>query len=122
MVVGARRTRSEELREHQYKEGYASSLEEKGIEWNNNIEHIREQVERAMAESAREVSGSVIVGGNSPKSVWWNDEVKVAVRRKEAAWKEVSAASNEEAKERCMEAYREEKRKVKRYIYQRKRN
>ena len=29
--------------------------------------------------------------------------------------------SEEEAKERCMEAYREEKRKVKRYIYQRKR-
>ena len=30
------------------------------------------------------------------------------------------AASNEEAKERCMEAYREEKRKVKRYLYQSK--
>ena len=30
------------------------------------------------------------------------------------------AASDKEAKERCMEAYREEKKKVKRYIYQRK--
>ena len=43
-------------------------------------------------------------------SVWWNDEIKAAVRRKVAAWKEMLAASNEEAKERCMEAYREEKR------------
>ena len=30
------------------------------------------------------------------------------------------AASDEEAKERCMEAYREENRKVKRCIYKRK--
>ena len=39
---------------------------------------------------------------------------------KKAAWKVVLAASHEEAKERCMEAYREEKRKVKRCIYQSK--
>ena len=51
-----------------------------------------------------------IVGGKSQKSVWWNDEIKAAVRRKEAAWK---AASNEETKERYMEAYKEEKEKVK---------
>ena len=37
-------------------------------------------------------------GGKNPKSVWWNNEVKAAVRRKEAAWK-VLAASDEEAKE-----------------------
>ena len=30
------------------------------------------------------------------------------------------AASDEEAKERCVEAYREEKRKVKKFIYQTK--
>ena len=35
------------------------------------------------------------------------------VKRQEAAWKEVLAASDEEANERCME---EEKRKIKRYI------
>ena len=52
--------------------------------------------------------------------VWWNDDIKAPVRRKEAVWK-VLAASNEEEKERCMEAYREEKRKVKRCIYQSKR-
>ena len=40
--------------------------------------------------------------------MWWNDEVKAAVRIKEAAWK-VFASSNEEAKEGCMEAYRDEK-------------
>ena len=58
--------------------------------------------------------------GKNPKSVWWNDEVKAAVWRKEATWKELLAASDEETKERCMEAYREEKkekRKVKRCIY-----
>ena len=41
--------------------------------------------------------------------MWWNDEIKTTVRRKEAAWKEVLASSDEKAKERCMEVYREEK-------------
>ena len=77
----------------------------------------QEQVKQAMVESAREVCGSVKLGGKNPKNVWWNDEARVAVRRMKAAWKEVLAASDEEAKERCMDAYREEKRKVKRYIY-----
>ena len=31
-MVGARKIRSEKLREHQYKEEYVRSLEEKGIE------------------------------------------------------------------------------------------
>ena len=52
-------------------------------------------------------------GGKIPKSVCWNDKVKAAVRRKEAAWEEVLAARDEEAKERCMEACREEKSKKK---------
>ena len=42
----------------------------------------------------------------------WNDEIKAPVRRKEAASNEVLADSDEETKELCMEAYREEKRKV----------
>ena len=46
----------------------------------------------------------------------WKDGVKVEVRKKEAAWKEVLAASNEESKEKCMEAYMENK-KAKRCIY-----
>ena len=46
------------------------------------------------------------VGGNNQISVCWNDVVKTAVRRREAAWKEVLAVSDEEAKERCKEAYR----------------
>ena len=49
---------------------------------------------------------------NNPKSLCWNDGVKAAVRRKEAAWKEALAATDEETKERYMEAYREEKRKI----------
>ena len=40
--------------------------------------------------------------------------------RKEVAWKGVLATSDEETKERCMESYREEKRKVKRCIIQSK--
>ena len=50
--------------------------------------------------------------------MWWNGEVKAAVRRKEAAWKEVLAVSNEAAKARFMGSYRKEKRKVERCIYQ----
>ena len=42
------------------------------------------------------------------------------MRKKEDAWKEVLAASDEEAKERFMEVYREEERKGKRCIYQSK--
>ena len=40
-------------------------------------------------------------GGGSKECVV-EQYVKASVRRKKAAWKEVLAASNEEAKERCM--------------------
>ena len=39
------------------------------------------------------------VGEKNLKSVWWNDEGKAVIRRKV-----VLAASDEESKERCMEA------------------
>ena len=42
-----------------------------------------------MVESAREVCGLVRIEGGNPKNVWWNNQVKAAVKRKEAAWKEV---------------------------------
>ena len=51
-----------------------------------------------------------------------NGNVKGTVKRKEPAWKMVVGARDEAAKERCMEAYREEKRMVKRCIHQRKEN
>ena len=57
----------------------------------------------AMYERARKVCGSVRMWEKNPKSACWND-----VRRK------MLAGNDEEAKERCMEAYREENRKVKR--------
>ena len=60
-------------------------------------------MKRAIVESAREVCSSVKVGGKNPNFVLWNGEVNAAVRRKE-----VLTASDEEAKERYMEAYREE--------------
>ena len=121
MVVGAWRIRSEKLREDQYREGYIRYLKGKSVEWDgeNNVKHMWEQVKQPMVESAREVCGSVRMGERT-QSVWWNNEVKSAVRRKEAVWKEVLAPSDEEEKERCMEAYREKKRKVKRCIYQSK--
>ena len=62
--------------------------------------------------------GSVRVGGVNPKNVWWNEQVKAAVKRKEDAWKDVLRASIEDARERRLEVYKEEKRKVKRCNYQ----
>ena len=76
-----------------------------------------EQVKQAMVDSAREGCGSVRAVGKNPKNIWWNDVVKTAIERKEAAWKEALRTKNEVAKESCMETYKEEKRKVKRYIY-----
>ena len=64
-----------------------------------------------MVESAREVCGSVRVRGKNPKCVWWNNEIKAAVMSNEDAWKGVLAYSDEEKKERCMAAYREERRR-----------
>ena len=51
--------------------------------------------------------------------MWWNDEIKTAVRRKEASWKGILAASDEETKERCMYVCTE-RRKIKRCIIQNK--
>ena len=42
VVVGARMIRSKKLREHQYREGSAKSLEGKGVEW--DVEHMWEQI------------------------------------------------------------------------------
>ena len=42
VVVGARRIRSKKLREYQYREGFAKSLEGKGVEWDGdkNVEYM----------------------------------------------------------------------------------
>ena len=47
----------------------------------------------------------------------WLSAVKAAVKRKVAAWKEVLEARDEDAKESCLNVYKEEKIKVKRCIY-----
>ena len=49
------------------------------------------------------------VGAANPKSVWWNDEVKTMVYRKEDAWNEVLGGRDEGAREKCLEVYKEEK-------------
>ena len=43
--------------EDRNREGYARSLERKGLEWDgdNNVEHMWEQVKRTMVESKRKV-------------------------------------------------------------------
>ena len=71
-MIVVRRIRSEILREHRYREGYVGSLEGKGVEWDgdNKVEHMWKQVKRSMVKSAREVYGSMRVGGKNPKSVW----------------------------------------------------
>ena len=50
--------------------------------------------------------GSLRVRGGNPKSVWWNDQVKAAVKRKEDALKKVLGARDEDAREMCLEVYK----------------
>ena len=53
VVIGVRRIRSKKLREYQYREGYARSLEGKRVKGDgNNVPHMWEQVKQAMVESA----------------------------------------------------------------------
>ena len=52
--------------------------------------------------------------------MWQKDVVKAAVEGKDASCRELLEARDEVAKERCMEAYKTEKRKIKRCIYQSK--
>ena len=65
-----------------------------------------------MIDKSREMLGSVKVREKNSENVWWNDMLKVAIERKE-----VLEARDEVAKERYMEDYKEEKRKVKSCIY-----
>ena len=44
--------------------------------------------------------------GENPKSVWWNYDIKDAVKRKEAPWKRMLAASGEDVW-KCTERRRE---------------
>ena len=54
--------------------------------------------------------------GKKPKEYVVEQQAIAPVRRKKAAWKGVLAANDAEIKEKYMEVYREEKRKVKRCI------
>ena len=47
--------------------------------------------------------------------MWWNDRVKAAIKRKE-----ILGVRDEDPREMCLEVYKEEKRKVKRCIFQSK--
>ena len=90
-VDRASRIRNEKLREHQYIIEYARSLDGKRIKCDvgNNVEHLWEQVKRTLVQNSKEVCDSLRGGGMNPMSLWWNDEIKTAVMRNEAAWKEI---------------------------------
>ena len=60
-----------------------------------------------MIDSAREVRGSVRVGGKNLKNVWWNDTVNDAVERKETAGKEVFSARDEVAMDGVLQIRKE---------------
>ena len=68
-----------------------------------------EQVKWAMVESISEVCGSVRGGEKESKQC----VVKAAVRKKEAAWKEVMAASDEEAKENVLKRTEKKRERLK---------
>ena len=61
MVVGARRIRSEKLREDQYREGYIRSVEGKKVGGDNNANYMFGQVKGQWLK-VREVCGSMRVG------------------------------------------------------------
>ena len=65
------RIRSEKLRENQYREEYARSLESKRVKWDGKsiVEHMWEQVNRRMVKSAKEVYDPVRMSGKNPKGV-----------------------------------------------------
>ena len=55
-----------------------------------------------MINSTRELRNSIRVERNRPESDWGNKEVNVAGERKEAAWKIVLGAREDNGKEGCM--------------------
>ena len=63
MVIGAKRTRNEKFKGHQYMEGYDWCLESEIVYWGEggNVEQMWEQVQQAIVDGAREVRGSLMV-------------------------------------------------------------
>ena len=52
-----------------------------------------------MTVQGRRVAHWVRVGRKNLKNVWWNDAVKVEVKRKEASWREVLGAKDKSGKD-----------------------
>ena len=93
-------------------EEYSRYLESKRVDWDlgRNVEQMWEQMKRTMSDNAREVCSSVRVGEKNSKNVYSNNVVKVAPERMEATRREVLRARDEDAKDRCMEVFKEENR------------
>ena len=101
----------------------ARALKWKRVEWDgeNNVKYMWLQVKRAMVESARGVWGSVRVGGKNPKSVLEQRGKSCSYEKVGFLDGSVGVARDEDPKERCLEVYKEEKKRVERCIYQRRR-
>ena len=51
-----------------------------------------QQVKQAIVDGTREICSSVIEEGGNSKSVCWNNEVKLPVKKKKAGWKKMRGA------------------------------
>ena len=120
MEVG--RIRSERLSEQSCKEEYSRILVSREVVCGEgDFERVWKQVKEAVVGSAKEVCGCVKIGNMNVKSELWSEEVKQAVERKKVAFLNVLKANDVISKERCMDVYREERKKTKRCISMRKR-
>ena len=117
---GVGRIKSEKLNEQGCKEKYVRTLVNKSVECEQDgTEQIWSQMKDALVSSEKEVCGCAKVGSKNVNSEMWNDEVKQAVNSKKEAWLNVLKANDEVLKDRCMEVYKEKKRKTKTCISRR---
>ena len=59
-----------------------------------SLEHLWLKYKNALNESANEVCGRKIIGGNKKRTAWWSEEVKRKVKEKKDAWKKYLASKN----------------------------
>ena len=74
-----------------------------------DIESIWSIYKKAITESAHDVCGRKVIGGNKKRTAWWNDIVKQKVKEKKDAWKKYLANKSRED----MEAYKLKRKEAK---------
>lgn len=112
------RVKVEKLKDENVASEFVSKLENKftQIEMNeaNDIEHEWSVFKKVILETAKECCGTYVcknVSGRK-KSEFWNDEIKAAVKEKRVRWLKWMQNRNDES----LEAYRVQKRVVKRCV------